>query len=71
LQFQRPALAPGGHPGQAGFHLPARDAGQAGRAPSDLRATDADHYGLPASGTGEDVIKHVGDNISSWLATHE
>ena len=39
--------------------------------PSDLQAIDSDHYGLPAPGTGEDVIKQVGDNISSWLATHE
>ena len=44
---------------------------QAGRAPSDLQAIDSDHYGLPAPGTGEDVIKQVGDNISSWLATQE
>ena len=34
-----------------------------------LQAIDSDHYGLPAPGTGEDVIKQVGDNISSWLAT--
>jgi hypothetical protein len=32
---------------------------------------DSDHYGLPASGTGEDVIKQVSDAITSWLATHE
>ena len=32
---------------------------------------DADHYGLPASGTGEDVIKEVGDAISSWLAARD
>jgi len=57
LQFQRRALAPGGIPGR--------------RAPSDLQAIDSDHYGLPASGTGDDVIKQVGDAISSWLATHE
>ena len=67
MQFQRRALAPGGHPGQAGFHLPARDAGQA-RAIG-LQAIDPDRYGLPGSGTGEDVIKQVGDAISSWLAT--
>ena len=36
-----------------------------------LQATGSDHYGLPAPGTGEDVIKQVGDNISSWLATQE
>jgi pimeloyl-ACP methyl ester carboxylesterase len=30
---------------------------------------DSDHYGLPTSGTREDVIKQVGDAISSWLAT--
>jgi hypothetical protein len=39
--------------------------------PSGLRATDPDHHGLPASGTGEDAVKQVGDDISSWLATHE
>ncbi|HEX3956208.1 MAG TPA: hypothetical protein VHZ03_06200 [Trebonia sp.] len=31
---------------------------------------DSDHYGLPASGTGEDVIKQVGDTIKAWPATH-
>jgi hypothetical protein len=36
-----------------------------------LRAIDSDHYRLPAPGTGEDVIKQVGDAISSWPATHE
>jgi hypothetical protein len=36
-----------------------------------LRATDPDHYRLPAPGTGEDVIKQAGDTISSWPATHE
>jgi hypothetical protein len=36
-----------------------------------LQAIDSDHYGLPAPGTGEDVIKQVGDSISSWLATQE
>jgi hypothetical protein len=36
-----------------------------------LRAIDSDHYGLPVPGTGEDVIKQVGDAISSWLATPE
>lgn len=30
-----------------------------------------DHYGLPASGTAEDVIKQVGDAVSSWLAAHQ
>jgi len=44
---------------------------RAGRAPSGLRAIDSDHYRLPALGTGEDVIKQVGDTISSWPATHE
>lgn len=29
---------------------------------------DSDHYGLPVSGTGEDVIREVGHVISSWLA---
>ena len=28
-----------------------------------LRAIDSDHYRLPAPGTGEDVIKQVGDNV--------
>jgi hypothetical protein len=69
LQFQRRALAPGGIPGRQGSTclpgMPGR------RAPSDLQAIDSDHYGLPASGTGDDVIKQVGDAISSWLATHE
>jgi pimeloyl-ACP methyl ester carboxylesterase len=32
---------------------------------------DSDHYGLPASGTAEDVIKQVGDAVSSWLAAHQ
>jgi hypothetical protein len=36
-----------------------------------LRAIDSDHYRLPAPGTGEDVIKQVGDHISSWLAAPE
>ena len=68
MQFQRRALAPGGRPGQAGFRLP----GMPGRPRAiGLQAIDSDHYGLPASGTGEDVIKQVGDAISSWLATHE
>jgi hypothetical protein len=67
LQFQRRALAPGDHPGQAGFRLPGCRAGRA----IGLRAIDSDHYRLPAPGTGEDVIKQVGDAISSWPATHE
>jgi len=54
LQFQRRALAPGGIPGRQGSTclpgMPGR------RAPSDLQAIDSDHYGLPASGTGDDVI---------------
>ena len=32
---------------------------------------DSDHYGVPASGTAEDVIKQVGDAVSSWLAAHQ
>jgi hypothetical protein len=68
LQFQRPALAPGRHPGQAGFRLPGM---QGSPRAIGLQAIDSDHYGLPAPGTGEDVIKQVGDNISSWLATRE
>ncbi|HEY4853420.1 MAG TPA: hypothetical protein VII22_21735 [Streptosporangiaceae bacterium] len=68
MQFQRRALAPGDHPGQAGFRLP----GMPGRPRAiGLRAIDSDHYRLPAPGTGEDVIKQVGDAISSWPATHE
>jgi hypothetical protein len=32
---------------------------------------DSDRYGLPASGTGEDVVKQAGDDISSRPAAHE
>jgi pimeloyl-ACP methyl ester carboxylesterase len=32
---------------------------------------DSDHYAQPTSGTREDVIKQVGDAVSSWLATRK
>jgi pimeloyl-ACP methyl ester carboxylesterase len=43
----------------------------AGTTDKSLVPIDADHYGRPTSGTPEDVIKQVGDTISSWLAAHE
>jgi hypothetical protein len=42
----------------------------AGTADTAFVEIDSDHYGLPTSGTREDVIQQVGDAISSWLATH-
>jgi pimeloyl-ACP methyl ester carboxylesterase len=43
----------------------------AGTTDTSLVAIDSDHYGQPSSGTAEDVIKQVGDTITSWLATHK
>jgi uncharacterized membrane protein len=44
---------------------------RAGTRDASLVAIDANHYGHPASGTKENIIKQVGDAITSWLAAHD
>jgi hypothetical protein len=41
---------------------------RAGTKDTSVVDVDSDHYGLPASGAGEDVIYQVGEAISGWLA---